>query len=1075
MADTPILAPKVTVSPNQKPVEELPIGEGFNNDESAGLPEGTRYVGPASSLTQWKFGDADSQELPEGTRFVDYLNATPGEKVGEALIGAAQGATETASIFGTGVAGARIGMQVAAPFTPAFGPAAPIVGATVGGLAGLTAGYMASQEFDKMYPELSREDLAPYREGGYTFGSSIAFSPVSFGLPLANASRISRFLTVPQSIRKNPIPFVAAETMGAAGAGIGGGVAEYYAPGEMAPRLGAEMVGGYFTPGRFIVSSSGALIDSLRNIRSSFSQDARETRAANRIVKILSDNGEDVEGLIKSLNKDIPISVSPTAAQKTGSLGLSILEKSLSRTHSKYGAAVVKQGEDASAAYEKLIQELTDIGSPDALKAIAKLREGKFTELLEARKLNADEIAADKISRISKDTPESREEIGKIVRSETERALADMRQHEGKLWDEAIKASYKIKKIKGQKVVELNKVTPNSTGQSALEIADTLGPDFFKSTIPIDVRNALSRLGITPDSIQRYAAGKRTVEYLETGIVPSQYLTKMEGKKAVSIFKESTVPDLITLRSNLLRMSREAAADGKVANASFYSKIAESVLDDLSTLPNPAYDEARQFSRLLNDNFTRSYANDVAAVTKQGADRLPPELLVAKAFGSGQDLTAFRMNDIERAVGTLKTKYDDAVAQFGPNSPQAQELLPYAQTAESAVVSVKDAHTRVMRLAAAKTIDPITGRVNPTTLQRFVNENKAVLDRLGITNDLTDAVKAQNAFDTIKREMTPINNEVRSQAAFAKVLKGGESPSMAISDALNSRNPVKSLSSIIMLARSGGPEAVAGLKSSVYDYMFARAGGSDNFSPIAFNKAFFGKIKPGQPSVYEILRQKDAMSITEGKNLRKLITPMTRIEFAIKNNQIEDDIVQGADALTELALRVTGAKAGAALAPGGGGALVAASAGSKAMRKQFDKMPSFMVRNIIEEATKDPKLMAILLAKGRTPKEKYQLARQMHGYLYAAGLNTAPMDEEPEPTDDQPIYPGDRARRLLRQMPPAPNTRGTSAKPNAPNPYEGGTALTPMPAPQGPAPVSTSRKLLQSLFPMDSISAMGVE
>ena len=534
---------------------------------------------------------------------------------------------------------------------------------------------------------------------------------------------------------------------------------------------------------------------------------------------------------------------------------------------------------------------------------------------------------------------------------------------------------------------------------------------------------------------------------------------------------------MINIRSDLLAFSREAAARGESSNAGFYGRMAEAVLEDLASSKNPAYDEARQFSRTLNDYFTRSYAGEVGAVTKTGAEKLPAEIIVSRAFGSGADVTALRMNDIENAVGMMAKQYDDAVTKFGARSAQAQQLKPYADMAKQGVVSIRDAQSRVLRLAAAKTIDPITGRVNPTSLQRFVNENQAMLDKLGITGDLTDAVKAENSFRSLTTQTSQINKTIENQAAFSRLLKF-ENPTSAITDALNSRFPVKNFQGIVRLAKSGGPEAVDGLKSSLFDYAFTKAGGDKNFSPAAFDKALFQPIAPGQPSIYNILRSQNAISLTEAKNLRNLIKPMERIEAAIKNNQLTDEVVQGADALTELALRAAGAKLGASLTPGSSGSLVAAYAGSRFMRKQFDKMPTFMVRGIIEKATQDPQLMALLLKKGVTQREKFVLSRQLHSYLGAAGLNYVDLDDEPMPPEEAP-QAAPQARRLLRDLPTAP-TRGTqppmkTPAPNVGAPTQGGMNLTPMPAPQGPQGTSSSRKMLQSLFPMDTISGMGVE
>ena len=1006
------------------------------------------------------------------------VDPTMDEIAREVLYGTEIGAIQSGGTFGTGVAAARAAAAVTPPVLPVVGPLAKPIAATIGFGAGITTGYLATHNIDQLFPEVPREDLVPYREGGKTFGESIGAAPAAFGIPAMNANRVARFISgIGQASRKYPKSYITSEVLGGTGAGIAGGTSEAYYPGEAAPRFGAELVGGFFFPGRMFASAAGAVKDFAASLISSASSSAREGRAAKALYKVLDEAGEDIPTLIKKLEKDLPPGVTPTAGQKTGSEGLTMLETTLARGNSKYGAEIIKQGQESIQAYEKLVRALSDIGTPEALRKVAELRDIRTNALLEGRLALADATAAEKIAKITKDTPQARYDIGQIVRSETERALADARAHEKELWSRAYKDSLRTKTVKGEKVLELRKVNPANAGESFLDIATSMTPERFKYRMPAEVRSIMARLGVTDESIAKYAAGKQTKEFLETGKVPAQYLTKTEGKKTVPLFKDTNVQDLINIRSDLLAFSREAAARGESSNAGFYGRMAEAVLEDLASSKNPAYDEARQFSRTLNDYFTRSYAGEVGAVTKTGAEKLPAEIIVSRAFGSGADVTALRMNDIENAVGMMAKQYDDAVTKFGARSAQAQQLKPYADMAKQGVVSIRDAQSRVLRLAAAKTIDPITGRVNPTSLQRFVNENQAMLDKLGITGDLTDAVKAENSFRSLTTQTSQINKTIENQAAFSRLLKF-ENPTSAITDALNSRFPVKNFQGIVRLAKSGGPEAVDGLKSSLFDYAFTKAGGDKNFSPAAFDKALFQPIAPGQPSIYNILRSQNAISLTEAKNLRNLIKPMERIEAAIKNNQLTDEVVQGADALTELALRAAGAKMGASLTPGSSGSLVAASAGSKFMRKQFDKMPTFMVRGIIEKATQDPQLMALLLKKGVTQREKFVLTRQLHSYLGAAGLNYVDLDDEPMPPEEAP-QAAPQARRLLRDLPTAP-TRGTqppmkTPAPNVGAPTQGGMNLTPMPAPQGPQGTSSSRKMLQSLFPMDTISGMGVE
>jgi hypothetical protein len=124
------------------------------------------------------------------------------------------------------------------------------------------------------------------------------------------------------------------------------------------------------------------------------------------------------------------------------------------------------------------------------------------------------------------------------------------------------------------------------------------------------------------------------------------------------------------------------------------------------------------------------------------------------------------------------------------------------------------------------------------------------------------------------------------------------------------------------------------------------------------------------------------------------------------------------------------------------------------------KMPKVFIKQILQEATQDPELMARLLTQPKTQVERFRMARSLHSYLAAAGLNFATFDEK-EPQEPRPT--GQAAGQMLRAMPPAPPTTGL------PNLFN--RLPSPPPKPGG-APGPQSGVNFQSLFPFDSISPM---
>jgi len=285
------------------------------------------------------------------------------------------------------------------------------------------------------------------------------------------------------------------------------------------------------------------------------------------------------------------------------------------------------------------------------------------------------------------------------------------------------------------------------------------------------------------------------------------------------------------------------------------------------------------------------------------------------------------------------------------------------------------------------------------------------------------------------------------------------------------------MSRIARLAQRGGPEAMEGLKSSLYDYAFTKAsGGTEVLDPQKFKDAFFKPLGKDMPTLSDIMRTQGIMSPQELTNLRRLADQMVRIEDAMANKVAIESVVQGADAVTELAMRVIGSKIGTTASGGGPGALIAASAGSKAIRQIFDKMPMVMVRKTLQRAAQDPALMAQLLRRNLSEREKFRLAKSLHAYMLASGLNYATYEEPPEAkvaaqgpsASDQLQSIEDVYNRLRgRPQPPAPTTRGVPGLPSAPAaPPTGGVPGGAPPTAGGP---TQSRAMLQQLFPNDAV------
>lgn len=1022
---------------------------------------------------------AEAAATPSSLPGAATLSPTAEEIGQEVKTGASQGVLRGLTIGAGGLGGLRLGAAAA----PVAGPAAPFMPA-VGFVGGMTAGTLMAENVDRLFPGVSRQDLIPYREGGKTFGEALAMSPFVFGVPALQGGRVAQFVSdIGTVARKNPLRFLTGEAFSATGAGIGAGTAEAVAPGSPGARFTGEVGGSIFFPGKFITTVGGAIYDLGKRVATGMGMDAREAQVAELLRKSITESGEDINKVIKALETRLPAEATPSSAQKSGSSSLSVIETTLARNNPGLAAALKTQGTDTLRAYELMIENLRQIGTPDAFRKAAEIRDTVHRNLLDTRLAAAERTAADKIAAIKVDNPQTRMMVGDIIKDQTVRALDDARSYEKYLWNEALKDSVRPRKVKGEEIIRLRSTQPTSLGEQFLEIATSMTPERFNAKMPTEIRAIMGRLGIDQDTILNYAKGKLTREYIDTGRVPQEYLTRPAGPRTArreSIFNTTDIQDLINIRSDLLSYARDAAVNNP-SFANFYGRMAESALDDLQRLGSPAYDKARSFSKQLNDYFTRTFAGDVtegAAVVggkvtgTTTQQRVLPEILAQRAYGAGNDMTALRMQQIENAVGMMRQQYDDAVKQFGRTSKEALALKPYADLSADRVVSVRDANSRALLALANRAIDPTTGRVNPRQLTRFVNENKIMLDRLGLTNDLMDATRAENALRLVLDQNSAMNKTLLKQTAFAQVLSA-ESPTRVITDTINSKYPVKGFSNLVKLAKTGGQDAIDGLKSSVFDYLYQKAGGDTNFSAQAFEKALFDPIAVGKPSLYGILKGQGVYSLSEAKALKQILNRMGNVETAMKNNMLTDELAKGAGAIEDLALRIMGSKLGKALEPG---SLIAASAGSKYMRDLFDKTPLAAVKQIMERATTDPQFMAALLKKtGRmNQQDSYIAARLFNSAMINAGVNYATSDQRPSMEPTLPPYaaplPAPSQRRLLPPAPPTKGVPGTPAGTGAP--VQQGPRLPGGPAPDiisSPmAPQSSSRETLKRLFPFDT-------
>lgn len=1086
-------------------------------------------------------GSGTSSDVPLSEIYPGIVEpATTGDVASEYAKGLVEGLVEQSPAALGAYGGARTGFAASSRI-PFGQPYTTVAGTLLGAGAGLIGGGQIGEETTKrLFDEQTDPNLKPFREAGKTTGGGLAFLPLGYTINPSTGVRVLDFLNkVGGFAKQHPILYGALETQASFGAGVGAGVAETVSPGETMPRVVGEVAGGLFNPTKLITTISMPVADLVRRGVSRFSAGERENRAANRLMAIMQEqykpelrqsdperwadefNNNYLPQLIQSLRAP-GIVPGMTAAQKTGDLPLTILETSLAKQNDVFGPKVAEQGKKAQETIVEMINLLNRSGDPTALQDAARLRADYFRELLDSRLANADARSAVAIAGITKDSPANRMQIGRIIRENVDGALKDAREVEHTLWTDVPKA---IRAQVNETVANMRKqgasrdqiraaVTRLTDGQAVVAsnftkqfdtIRSEMSPEYYNREFPAIVKDIYGRLSkaqnvknLTPDQLLKFGQESNPDLYDAYQTLQRQFstITKkdlsyagMKGqvedtkKELIEAGKDFVrrgainVGDLVNARRDMLRLAMDAEARGERANYAFYSKFSEALLDDMDQVRNPAYDAARAFSKELNDSFTRTFAGDMRAVTRAGADRIIPEILVSRAFSGNADVINARMEQIQNAVNMLPRLHNQYVADFGPNDPRARILEDAVNRSGERVVSTADAVERGTRLAAASAIDPATGKLNTARLSRWLNENEVLVNSIpGLRQDLENATRAQNALDLIQKQNSAIETKLKKQATFTKFFD--ENPARVVSDALNSKNPAENFRRLVQAARTGmkSPEEIArlkasgvevstqvnqdlvdALKSGIYDYAYMKAGGADKLDFQQYYDAFFKPTSTGRPSMGDILIDTGVMQRGELANVKKLLGEMSRVQSVMGNKQVLDQVLENSDLVEDLVLRVVGARMGAGLAEGGS-TLLAASAGSRMMRDMLDRMPNESVRQLLERAAQDPSFMVQLLRKGRSEQDKIRFARTLDGYLINTGLTAGEQEpEQPAP----PTMAQAAAERLQRKLPAAPPSRGLLGS-FAQRPQPGRPQAQGQPQPQ-------AREMLQRLFPFDAV------
>jgi len=689
-----------------------------------------------------------------------------------------------------------------------------------------------------------------------------------------------------------PKTFYATELGAIGGAAQGAMLMEASFPGNETAKLAGEILGSLVNPLGAGVRVAGKTGEAVASTAKSLTRAGREDNAAKILKDLLEETGEDVPSIIKLLEKVEDVTL--TSGVKTGSEALLKVESRLLKSTPTFANKVESINKSAFADMRQTIDNMTATGDPQLLRVAAKLRGQYFDDLINERVRLAKKMAAEASARIT--VPGTKSGASADVYKIMKDALGELRVAESSLWEK----------------------------------------------IPRDIKVTPTRLG----EIQT----KLTGEILEEEAVPfAATLNRMQRDGTTS-------GELLTLRSRALEKSRTLRAEKKYGEARQVGMIADAAMDDLGTLGLPIVTQAREFSSSLHKNFMSTFAGDVLSTSRTGAERISPELILERAFGSGGTAGKIRMDELT------------AAGRF------ADDTLVTSVIGDA----VRNEQERFLRMVADSTME--NGIVNANKLRTFMTKNAELLERFPqLATELSDAGSATRLLAKTEALKGQANKAIMRKAAFAQVAEV-ENPTMVVSQILTGKNPIAGYRQLAKLAKRSGPGAMAGLRTSTIDHEIAQA-----MTPTGVS---FTKLRDNLVPRLEMMRKEGVLDTTFDKNLTGLLDRAAEIETNIASKLKSGDLIDEPDQFFDMAVRIAGAKLGAAsvASKATGASLIAASAGSRALRNLLEKVPASRVTDILVEAAENPAFMVQILKRVKTKEQGQRAVTQLRSSLIAAGI-----------------------------------------------------------------------------------------
>lgn len=726
-----------------------------------------------------------------------------------------------------------------------------------------------------------------------------------------------------ESAAVHPIATISGDIASGGYSGLGGAIAENANPDSPVAKSIGQLVGGMgsmISPTQLGLRAMRMGVGGFQKGVLPFTEAGATERAAARVQGLVPDAAAAAAAL------DEPTISNLTPAQRIGDPRLLALQN----TVAKESAPVEGALNDRNAAnMQNLSDELLKIkgeGNINDTKTALNARQEKFSSLLDTRLQSAKDNTDQAVSQL---TPEMRgSQASVIAREQLDSALSDARSREKELWGQ-IPDNILVDKTNTVKTYDdLVKNTPRAQQE---DIPKTL----------------MAKVLSQPDESNIRVVGADGRPLLGDKVPTTERVTELQG-----------------LRSKLLEGSRQARADGNYNSARIHDELADSVLNDIGAAPDRIQGETGQkirdaldFSRTLNDKFTRGEVGRILGTSRNGGAKVAPELTLNSVLGSGK---------VKGDVG-LQNMLD---AADSPELRGGVENYLKDQLSSS-----------VMK----------NGVLNSSAAKKFINDNVDILDKFP---DLKQSIaNAAQSTDTLAAKSTRTQQLQKMMVNDSKnqVSKFINAPIDKEFDVITASRDPAGFTKDLMNRVSKDPTGAAakGLKASAVDYVMNKSmkNGDLHGETLLANLNNNPKMAA---SIEQILTPDEMQRLRRIGGEMKSIQTNTSRDIGGVINDIPSKLI-------EFPLRMASASAGAEASKkffGGKGELVASGMFSQAAKQYAGNLTKDKAHNLLVQAVQDPQLMKALLTHTITKAGQKAASQKLEAWLLGPGATLLHEDDK---------------------------------------------------------------------------------